>query len=494
MKRLFIRAIALALTFASAPRPTLAAEPVPTDSAEETESETQDDEDEDDEGLRQRLTEREDKRRPLKPFEVEVGGRLLTLGGEWEVEFLELRRWVVGEQIDEPDRRLLSQGLELEAFYTFGKPLSIFAQIQLAMEEDLLPESQDEVSDQWLQREEMWITSEDISGSGVSVEAGRLDFEDDRRWWWDDELDAVRVIYERGPVELQVAFAREVAPRRSDLSFVEPEHDRIARWIGELSWDFQPDHALEIFALHQDDRSRTERVGTVIDTDREDEPDSQLLWLGARVMGAFELGAPGLLGYWLDGATVDGHEHWTEYEEISDDQSEVTSVTRRHVDGWALDVGFSWLPPLEWEPRVFAGYALASNEFRQSGIQANEAGFGGVERFGHYGFLLDPELSNLEIWTGGLGCSLWRSSSLDLVYHQYRLRQASTELWDAELELELTGDSRALGREVDLVLALEDWERLEFTFALAAFWPGRALGHQSGRTSYGTFLAMRLAF
>lgn len=494
MRTAFARTIALALLVASAPLPALAAEPVPTDSAEETESEAASEEDEDDEGLRQRLTEREDKRRPAKPFEVVLGGRPLTLGGEWEVEFLELHRWVVGEQVDEPDRRLLSQALELEAFYTFGKELSIFAQIQLAMEEDLLAHSKDEVSDQWIQREEMWIASEDIGGTGLGIEAGRLDFEDDRRWWWDDELDAVRAIYERETTEVAIAFAREIAPRRSDLSFVEPEHDRVARWIGEFSWDFQPDHALEIFALHQDDRSNTKRVGTVIDSDREDEPDSQLLWLGARAMGAFDLGGPGVLGYWLDGATVHGREHWTDYEEISDDQSEVTSVTRRDVDGWAIDVGFSWLPPLAWEPRVFAGYALASSDFRQSGIQANEAGFGGVERFGHYGWLLDPELSNLEIWTGGVGMSLLRSSSLDLVYHQYRLRKSTTELWDAELELELTGMSRALGREVDLVLALEEWERLEFTFALAAFWPGRALGEQSGRNSYGAFAAMRLAF
>jgi hypothetical protein len=90
--------------------------------------------------------------------------------------------------------------------------------------------------------------------------------------------------------------------------------------------------------------------------------------------------------------------------------------------------------------------------------------------------------------------SLLRSSSLDLVYHQYRLRKSTTELWDAELELELTGTSRALGREVDLVLALEEWERLEFTFALAAFWPGRALGEQNDRNSYGAFAAMRFAF
>ncbi len=451
-------------------------------------------EDENDEGLRQRLTEREDKRRPAEPFSVEVAGKPLTIGGELELEFLELERWLVGEQIDEPDRRLLSTGLELEAFYSRGNALSLFAQIQVALEEDLLPHSQSEVSSQWVQREEMWLLSEDIGGSGFGFEVGRLDFEDERRWWWDDELDGARVSYERETGEIALSFARELAPRRSDISFVEPEHDRVVRVIAELSWDFRTDHALEVFALHQDDRSRTRSVGAVIDTAREDEPDSSLTWLGARLLGAFDLGATGVVGYWLDGANLQGREHWTEYEEISDDQSEVTSVTRRDVDGWAFDVGVSWLPALAWEPRVFVGYALASRWFRQTGIHANEAGFGGVERFGHYGFLLDPELSNLKVWTGGVGVSLLRSSSLDLVYHEYRLHQRADSLWDAELELELTGDSRKLGREIDLVLALEEWERFELTLASSAFQPGAALGAQRGRWSYGTFVAVRVAF
>ncbi len=472
----FRRTLAVAFVVGCAHVPALAAEP------------------DDDEDIRERLTEREDKRRPLEPFSVELFGRPLTLGGKLEIEFLELRRWIVGSQIAEPDRRLLAQGLELEAFYSFEEKLSVFMQVRAALEEDLLPGTPNEVSSQWVEREEMWIASEDIGGSGFGFEAGRLDFEDDRRWWWDDELDALRISYERGTAEIALAFAREVWPRRSDVSFVEPAHDRVARVVGELSWDFLPEHGLTVFALHQNDSSRTRPVGTVIDTAKEDEPDSSLSWVGARALGAFELGAPGVLGYWLDAATLQGREHWTEYAPISDDQSVVTSVTRRDVDGWAFDAGLNWLLPLPFEPRVFAGYAHASHWFRQTGIHANEAGFGGVRRFPSYGFLLDPELSNLQIWTAGVGLSLLRSSSLDLVYHEYRLHQRADSLWNAEIELQLTGDSRAIGRELDLELALEEWERFELDVALAAFPPGAALGTQQGRWSYGSFVAIRFAF
>ncbi len=90
-----------------------------------------------DEALRDHLTEREDKRRPPEPFTIDVFGHPLTLGGEYEFE-LNYVRQRVWRATTAPDRLLLEHGLELEAFYTLGAPLSLFAQVQLEQEEDLL--------------------------------------------------------------------------------------------------------------------------------------------------------------------------------------------------------------------------------------------------------------------------------------------------------------------------------------------------------------------
>lgn len=53
------------------------------------------------------------------------------------------------------------------------------------------------------------------------------------------------------------------------------------------------------------------------------------------------------------------------------------------------------------------GFALGSGDstpesgtkraFRKTGLQANEGGFGGEQRFPHYGVLFDPALSNLQV-------------------------------------------------------------------------------------------------
>jgi hypothetical protein len=463
-------------------------------------------EEEEDEGLRQRLTEREDKRRPARPWHTDVAGRPLTVSGEWELEFVPLRRWMLGEGRDPPDRLVLAQDLEVEVFYSFGSPLSFFAQMRGVMEEDLasLPQQDEELDELFFERGEMWLYSEDIAGSNVNFDIGRLDFEDDRRWWWDEERDAARLGYETDTFEVVGALAYELAPERLDESFVDPEEERVLRFIGELGWDWSEDHAVELFFLHQDDHSPREREGEELSLAREDESDARLTWLGARAMGAADLGWPGIFGYWLDAALVDGDERLIDVEDLSDHRGVVEGVVHRDVSGWGVDAGLAWILPVALEPRLFTGYAFGSGDsspetgsdrsFRQSGLQANEAGFGGVERFDSYGVVLGPELSNLGILTFGVGLSLWRSSSLDLVYHRTRLVEDADFLRDSRLEAELTGRDRALGDEIDLVLAVEEWEHLELELVAAGFRAGRAFGPDHGRWSWAGLAAVRYAF
>jgi alginate production protein len=452
----------------------------------------------------QRLTEREDKRRPLEPLHVEVAERPLTLGGEWELELGYLRRRLLRESSRQPDRLALEQGLELEAFYSFGSILSLFSQIRLAQEEDLLSDSFESVSDYYVERGEMWLYSEDIAGTHLNFDVGRLDFEDERRWWWDDELDAVRVGYETESFEVTLAAARELAPNRSDQSRVDPEQERVFRLIGEAGWDWDEAQSVELFFLYQDDHSRREEPGEVVSAAREDDADARLTWLGARAMGVIAVGSRHYLGYWADVGGVFGEERLADFADLPGGESVVDEVLRHDVRGWGLDVGASWIFELSWEPRVFAGYAFGSGDgspgsgtdraYRQTGVEANEAGFGGVERFPSYGLVLDPELSNLGILTVGAGIEVLRSSSLDLVYHYYRLVEPADELRDARLEAELDGQHRSLGHGFDLVLALEEWERFETDLALAAFRTDNAFGEERGRWSWGAFFALRFAF
>lgn len=264
--------------------------------------------------LRERLTEREDKRRPKTPWSRELAGRPLTVSGQYELELASIRRQVMGSGVQEPDRLLLAHGFELEVFYSFGTSLSLFGQLRGQLEQDLLDDGLEELSDYYLERGEMWLYTEGIAGTHVNLDLGRLDFEDDRTWWWDEELDAVRVAYETEAFELSLALARELAPARSDHDHVDPQHDRVLRLFGEVSWDWRPNHALELTMLYQNDHSSSERVGDIVSDEREDESDARLTWLGARLTGVMDLRSREILGYWLDTATVRGEERLIEFD------------------------------------------------------------------------------------------------------------------------------------------------------------------------------------
>lgn len=465
---------------------------------QESEAETQ--------SLRERLTEREDENRVEEPWSFDVAGRPLVISGEIEFEQEAIEHLEVGDAGQHQGQWLLEPGVEAELFYSFGAPLSVFVQLRLAGAYELRDQAGRSRSDTVLERGEMWLASERIAGSGWSVEVGSLDFEDDRLWWWDEDLDAVRVAWEREALEVSVALAQELLPRRSDRGYIEPEHDEVARVIVEASWDWADEHALELFALRHDDHSSPAIVGERVRPGREDESDSELLFLGLRASGALASARAGSFAYWLDLAQVHGDEQLAEIEFDTDTGGEavVVETESQRVRGTAFELGATWMIPLQGQPRLTLSLARGSGDhddedgidrsFRQTGVHANEIGFGGVQRFHHYGLVLDPELSNLDARGLGFGVSILRASSLDLLWNRYRLRHPSDELRDAGIDLVLDETGRDLGQALDLVIAIEEWERFELELDLAAFKPGRSVLAEDRSWVWGGLLGLRLAF
>ncbi|MGH8029659.1 MAG: alginate export family protein [Arenimonas sp.] len=451
--------------------------------------------------LRERLTEREDELRREDPFSVDFAGRPLFLSGQFELGYEAFNSG--GDTDSARDERWLEPGLEAELFYGVSAKVAVFAQLRVAAEHNLRGDAAQQRSTGFVERGEMWLNLLDVAGSGLDLEIGRLDFEDDRTWWWDTDLDAVRLSREGRGYDIELAAMRELAPDRSDRDHVDVEHDGVRRLLLEASWDWAPNHALQLFALRHRDRSHGAVPGDRVARDREDPSDAQLTWLGLRASGAWASDGHGLLGYWIDAASVRGREDLAEYDDEDDESSRVADTAQLRVRGWAFDAGGTWIAPWAAEPRISVGFARGSGDpdpgddedraFRQSGLHGNEIAFGGVQRFGRYGRWLDPELSNLSVATLGLGVSLLRSSSLDLVHHRYRLVEPAEALRDSRFDIPLTGD-RDLGQAWDLVLALEEWKRLEFELSASAFKPGRAYGDAADGWRLGGSLAVRIAF
>ena len=463
-------------------------------------------EEEDDEppNLREQLTEREDKIFVEDPYVLDLFGRPLSIIIQSESLIEGYDELVVGDPSEAYGQLVFEHEVEVEGFYSFGSGVSALVQVNLLVEEDLDSGYPDAVSDLYLERGEMWLYFQEIGGSDFHLELGRLDFEDDRLWWWDMELDAVRVAWETDELEITLAVARELFSARSDRHHIDPEHDDVTRVIMEASWDWHEDHAIQVFFLHSDDRSRTGSVGDLVREEREDEFDGDLYWAGIRFAGGAGFGDGGIVGYWVDVGGVWGDELIVESDDLAPGLVELEEIRKSDVCAWAVDAGSTILIPVALEPRLTLAYAMGSGDsdpeagrdgnYRQTTLHENEPGFGGAQRFKSYGFLLDPELSNLSVATVGLGISLFESSSLDLVYHNYRLMEHAEGLRDARIEEELTGDSRDIGHGIDLILALEEWERMQFELVASTFRAGRAFGDDEGEWIFGGFAAFRMAF
>ena len=452
---------------------------------------------------RLRLTVREDKRRPLQPWHADTAAGRLTLSGELATDLSFARREALGTGEPPVKHWQWNQEADFEAFLMINPNLSVFAQVRGAQELRRSAISAGTRGMRFLERGEFWVRAETESLPRWSFEVGRLHFEDERRWWWDAELDGLRLAWEGEHADLSVALAQEILPARSNESHVAASQEGILRILLEGAWNPFKEQTFEFFALHHSDRSAAQREGLVLANRRADPSDARLTWAGARWMGAQHFGHEGLMGYWLDGAYLTGNDTRGVYEPHAPGESEVTSVRRRSVRGWSFDAGAHLLLPLALEPRLFAGHAKGSggssngprdHAFRQSGLAPNESGFGGVQRFPHYGLALNPELSNISITTLGVGITVAESSSLDLVYHHYRMVNTSGELCASGLDLTLDGVHRNLGWGLDLVLALEERERLEFEFTAAYFQADKTLGTDANRSSVSAMGAVRWAF
>jgi alginate production protein len=170
------------------------------------------------------------------------------------------------------------------------------------------------------------------------------------------------------------------------------------------------------------------------------------------------------LGVSLAGCTKSDIDYWTELAHVSGTEDD------RNVRGFGLDVGLTkTFKKHPRNPRLTVGFAFGSEDdgsgtdtaFRQTGLQGNEVRFGGKTRVNSYGQVLDPELSNLVVFTLGTGFDIPTNSTLDVMYNTSFQHIASDCVRDSSIPQNPTGDSRQLGHEVNVVAAFRELERFD---------------------------------
>lgn len=305
--------------------------------------------------------------------------------------------------------------------------------------------------------EEAYVTLTDPD-YGLSLRVGRQSFEDHRQWLYDEELDAVRAFLRQSGLFLEFSIGRQSFFDEDLLNNVQEES--VTNYILYGGYELTDDITVGAYEFVRHNN----------DVDGED-----FTFFGLYSAGTiFDR-----LTYWIDAAHVRG----------SDDDN--------RVRGYGVDVLGAYSFDLPLSPYLILGYAFGSGDadpddgrdgsFRQTGLQDNEAEVGGLTPYKYYGEAFDPELSNMSIFTAGLGIAPFEGASLSVIYHHYRQDKAIDDLQDSALDADPNGRSRRLGNEIDLVFGIGEEGDFQVRGFLGYFMPGSAFGSEADNALFANF-------
>ncbi len=444
----------------------------------------------------------QDDERPEEQFTVQWFNRPLIIGGDIDTK-LRYREDVSLGRRDDDDFRL-SLGLKFEFLYHLTPETSFYIEIDPSYQTYLYAEDNDMETTQKIELGELWVYVGGLGNHRLSLQIGRQYFGDKREWWWDKQLDAVRVQYTGSSFSAQFAIGANSTTISTESDRMDPEDEDITWLIASADWEWTKKNHFEIFFLSRLDHSPTPNVGDIISEKQEDNEDATINWLGLRSRGRVKSDDFGKAYYWLDSGVVYGKETLLDVTDIGDGQSKIDQRRDHTINGWGLDFGATWETKLPYQPSLTFGYAKGSGDanpdddmnrtYRQSGLQSNDHKFRGVTSFRYYGELSRPELSNLVIRTLALGFPLLKDSSLDLVYHRYTQVHASDQLRNSRIRTRPEGKHRDIGEEFNIILGLEEWQQLELELVATQFRAGKAYGIFSGKKASSITLQVQYNF
>ena len=431
-------------------------------------------------------------RRPDTQYVVHLGKTAVTLGGELEAK----GRGDIDRDLDrdDEDRQVdLDQEIQLEAFVDVNDSVSAFIELKAEQSQRYNTSGQQVRSESQVRRGLSWIYFSEPLGLPGGIQLGRQNFAEIREWWWDDDLDALRMDASIGSFRYEIAAGEELTTEILGADHGDAEAEDVFRLLARGRYRFASEFVVDLFYLYQDDHSSNFDVGRILPEHSEDEIDAQLTWSGVRLSGDIGGRRSMDMAYWLDLARVSGTELRQDFDEINDREIEVTSRTQQDREGWAVDAGASFVFPdaslaFLKEPAITLGYAYGSGAetsdgtFVQTGLNDNNGKFNGVNRFRYYGELARPELSNLQITTLALGFRIGNDTSIEFLHHNYQQAVIS-----ADHSLRLDPDTNALsadlGDEFDITLGIEEWRHWQLELNGSYFIPGDAFDEQDPSTS-----------
>lgn len=277
----------------------------------------------------------------------------------------------------------------------------------------------------------------------LTLQVGRQRFSDARQWLFDENLDGVRLQLKLGRLVNEISASTYINPKS--------DKEALENYLLRSDYHFTTRNELGLYALYRKDPVNEKSDRTYI----------------------------GMSGE----ARFYGHNLWLDMTSLSGENGS------RQRQSFAVDTGVTLRLGADRQWSITLAHALGSGDgntnddldktFRQTGLDDNEARFNGITKFKYYGVVADPELSNLRIATVGMGWSVKRKYSVDLVYHAYEQIIENSRFRSKVIQTP-NGKARQLGTEIDLILGVRMNQNFVLQGSAGLFQPGA--GFDNGET------------
>lgn len=401
------------------------------------------------------------------PFSIQASENLF-LGGSASVDYTDEEEYDL-DRTSERDQSQVSESFNIDALWLFDDKASYAIFEAGAGRNDNYNDNPTRAD---TTNETVQITRGALSlavAERIQLLVGRTDFEDEKEWLFDRTMDGFRAIYNEADWRLDVgaAVGRDFAAPTNNT-------DNTKLMMSMLRYRMSPDWWLGAYLIKRED-----------DNARDHEP----VLFGVRSIDDPKVG----FGHWAELGFARGHSRWAINDGGPIDDEVANNV--ENIEGWAFDVLARYTFEDDYRASFALGYAYGSGErdssatqgYRQSGFNDNNAKLGGVTSIRYYGDVFRPELANVAILTAAASFRPMTNTSLSAIYHTYLQDYASQTAPLNDLRIGTgsipNGIDPDLGWELDLVLGYRAG-LLTVEAVLGHFEPGPAFDGQDAATKF----------
>jgi len=350
------------------------------------------------------------------------------------------------------------------AHFQFSPQWSAFVRLRLfAPTGAVLPNGNDNnnvaaSSSAFLGLKEAWIDYGGLTSyPDESIRLGRQRIREDDAMFWDQDLDALRWMFNTTLLQTEIGVGHEFSTYRTDDVKLPPDQKDRTYAFGTLSGEWHPQQRVGVRVVHADDDGDQPQLGEITSSQQK-LTNGHMTWAGFFFDNHYYDGPDSpALAYTGSMTWLFGSQHTA----TIDPSHLVVGEDSGNLHAWAADLGLRYRLPFERVPvQLGASYTYSSgghagdmsDQFAQTGLQSNYSTFTGTRALiNRFTDSYRAELGNLRVASAFASLNLgdWDTS---VIWSRYHRVNGDAPVVVDNILAEPNTISRDLGNGYDVVL------------------------------------------